>query len=86
MIAVAVPILVMAGVYECKSDDRLVIYEATAGKGDTLWGLCAKVASNRDNLMDVVERAMRENGINRPENLQPGQTVRIKVKLIEKAG
>lgn len=66
----------------CASDPEspLVEYRVTAEKGDTVWGLCAKVASNRDNLMEVVYRAMKENDLEQPEKLQPGHTIRIKVK------
>ena len=62
----------------------LVTYHAEVDQGDTMWTLCAKIASNEDNLQEVVDRAMRENHITDAAALQPGQELVIRVKEIRK--
>lgn len=67
---------------ECLAPSPLVEYRAEVEPGDTIWALCARVASNRDNLQEVVSRAKKENGLADARDLQPGRELIIRVKAV----
>ena len=72
-----------AGVVASCTDDNLVEYRKEIAAGDTLWGVCAKVASDKDNLQELVYSAMKENNISDPGSLQPGEEIIIRVKAVK---
>lgn len=79
----AIAILIACAAYafmDFHGEEPLVEYKVEADSGDTLWGMCAKVASDKDNMQEVVYRAMQENHIEHPGDLRPGQTIVIRVK------
>ena len=57
-----------------------------AEAGDTIWSLCAKVASDEDCMEELVYRTMQENHIKDPAHLQPGQLIVIHVKPVKGGG
>ena len=69
-----------AGVYAYEPPAELIEYRAESEQGDTIWSLCAKVASDEDCMEELVYRTMQENHITDPANLQPGQMIVIHVK------
>lgn len=81
--AVAVLITLSIGVAASSTDDNLVEYRKEIAAGDTLWDVCAKVASNKDNLQELVYSTMRENNISDPGSLQPGEEIIIRVKAVK---
>lgn len=72
-----------AGVVASSTDDNLVEYRKEIAAGDTLWDVCAKVASNKDNLQELVYSTMKENIISDPGSLQPGKEIIIRVKAVK---
>lgn len=72
-----------AGVVASSTDDKLVEYRKEIAAEDTLWDVCAKVASNKDNLQELVYNTMRENNISDPGSLQPGEEIIIRVKAVK---
>lgn len=80
MATLAIPAAIAAGVYAYEPPAELVEYRAEAEQGDTIWSLCAKVASDYDNMEELVYRTMQENHIKNPANLQPGQLIVIHVR------
>ena len=72
-----------AGVAASSTDDKLVEYRKEIAAGDTLWDVCAKVASNKDNLQELVYSTMKENHISDPGSLQPGEEIIIRVKAVK---
>lgn len=62
----------------------MMAYRVEVDQGDTLWTLCAQIASDADNLQDVVDRAQIENGIKDVAALQPGQEITVRVKEMRK--
>lgn len=72
-----------AGVVASSTDDNLVEYRKEIAAGDTLWGVCAKVASDKDNLQELVYNTMKENRISDPGSLQPGEEIIIRVKAVK---
>lgn len=82
--AVAVLITLSIGVVANSTDDNLVEYRKEIAAGDTLWDVCAKVASNKDNLQELVYNTMRENNISDPADLQPGRIVVVRVREARK--
>lgn len=81
--AVAVLITLSIGVVANSTDDNLVEYRKEIAAGDTLWDVCAKVASNKDNLQELVYNTMRENHVSDPDSLQPGKEIIIHVKAVK---
>lgn len=48
-------------------------------EGDTIWDLCRKVATGRDNLGRMAYYTMVENNITEPGSIQPGTVITIVV-------
>lgn len=77
---IAIPAAIAAVVYAHEPPAELIEYRAEAAQGDTIWSLCAKVASDEDCMEELVYRTMQENHIKDPATLQPGQLIVIHVK------
>ena len=80
---IAIPAAIAAGAWAYEPPAELIEYHVEADRGDTIWSLCAKVASDYDNMQELVYRTMNENHIKDPANLQPGQLIVIHVKPIK---
>lgn len=80
---IAIPVAIAAGTYAYEPPAELIEYHVEADRGDTIWSLCAMVASDRDDLSELVFETMRENNISQPEDLQPGQLIIIHVKEVK---
>lgn len=76
----AIPAAIAAGAYAYEPPAELIEYHVEADRGDTIWSLCARVASDEDCMEELVYRTMKENHITDPANLQPGQLIVIHVK------
>lgn len=63
-------------------DTRLISYQTVIDEGETLWDVCAEVASDKDNLNELVWRTAKENGITDPGHIMPGTTVMVRVEPI----
>ena len=83
MATLAIPAVIAAGVYAYEPPAELIEYHVEADRGDTIWSLCARVASDYDNMQELVYRTMQENHIKDPANLQPGQLIVIHVKPVK---
>lgn len=80
MATLAIPAAIAAGIYAHEPPAELIEYRAEAETGDTIWSLCSRVASDYDNMEELVYRTMKENHITDPRELQPGQMIVIHVK------
>ena len=83
MVMLAIPAAIAAGAWAYEPPAELVEYRAEAEQGDTIWSLCAKVASDEDCMEELVYRTMQENRISDPGALQPGTLVIIRVKPLK---
>lgn len=72
-----------AGMY-VQAPPQLISYAVTANKGDTLWDICSKIATERDDVREIVYRAKQENNIKNPGELQPGMLIVVRVKEARK--
>lgn len=82
MAMLAIPAAIAAGAWAYEPPAELIEYRAEAEKGDTIWSLCAKVASDEDCMEELVYRTMVENHITDPGELQPGQLIIIHVRRL----
>lgn len=82
MAMLAIPAAIAAGAWAYEPPAELVEYRTEAEQGDTIWSLCAKVASDYDNMEELVFRTMKENHITNPGELQPGQLIIIHVRRL----
>lgn len=80
----ALPAVIIAGVYAYEPPAELIEYHVEADRGDTIWSLCAKVASDEDCMEELVYRTMKENHITDPREIQPGQMIVIHVKPMKR--
>ena len=67
----------------CRPDPVMMEYRVTAQPGDTVWGICSRIATDRDDMREVVYRAKVLSGIQDAARLQPGQEVRVQVRALE---
>lgn len=82
MAMLAIPAAIAAGAWAYEPPAELVEYRTEAEQGDTIWSLCAKVASDYDCMEELVYRTMQENHITDPGELQPGQLIIIHVRRL----
>ncbi len=82
MAMLAIPAAIAAGAWAYEPPAELVEYRAEAEHGDTIWSLCAKVASDEDCMEELVYQTMQENHITDPGELQPGQMIVIHVRKL----
>lgn len=66
--------------YAVQPPEKTVPYKVTIRSGESVWDACAKVASSKDDVREVVYNTMKENHINDPGNVQPGTELIIRVK------
>lgn len=66
--------------YAAEPEPQLISYKVTIRDGESVWDACTKVASNKDDVREVVYNALKENHINNPGNVQPGTELVIRVK------
>lgn len=62
--------------------EPMIEYHAEAQAGDSVWSICKRIVTDKDNLQEVVWRTIEENHIQDPKELQPGQVVIVHVKEI----
>lgn len=72
-------IVLLAG-YAVQPPEKTVPYKVTLRSGGNVWDACAKVASSKDDVREVVYNALKENHISNPGNVQPGTELVIRVK------
>lgn len=72
-------IVLLAG-YAVQPPEKTVPYKVTLRNGESVWDVCAKIASSKDDVREVVYNTMKENHISNPGNVQPGTEIVIRVK------
>ena len=66
--------------YAVQPPEKTVPYKVTLRNGENVWDACAKVASSKDDVREVVYNTLKENRIKNPGNVQPGTELVIRVK------
>lgn len=75
-------IVLLAG-YAVPPPEKTVSYKVALQDGESVWDACAKVASSKDDVREVVYNTMKENHISNPGNVQPGTEIVIRVKAVK---
>ena len=81
--AAAVPLLIIGGIVTADVFDdetEIIEYHKEVAQGETLWDICAEIATDKEDLRKLVYQAMQDNHITDPVTLQPGQFVIVRVK------
>lgn len=60
--------------------NELIEYRKEVKSGETLWGICSEIATDKEDLNRLVWQAMRDNNITDPAELQPGRVVIVRVR------
>lgn len=76
----ALMIIVGIAGYAVQLPEKTVPYKVTLRNGESVWDACARVASDKDHMQELVYNALKENHINNPGNVQPGTELVIRVK------
>lgn len=66
--------------YAVQPPEKTVPYKVTLRNGESVWDACAKVASSKDDVREVVYNTLKENHISNPGSVQPGTELIIRVK------
>lgn len=80
---IAVPLLIIGGIATAdmwESDTKLIEYHKEVAQGETLWDICAEIATSKEDLRKLVYQAMQDNHITDPATLQPGRVVIVRVQ------
>lgn len=64
--------------------NELIEYRKEVREGETLWGICSDIATDKEDLRKLVWQAMRDNHIQDPADLQPGRVVIVRVREARK--
>lgn len=75
-------IVFLAG-YAVQPPEKTVPYKVTIRDGENVWDACAKVASSKDDVREVVYNALKENHVSNPGSVQPGTELVIRVKELK---
>ena len=76
----ALMIIVGIAGYAVQPPEKTVPYKVTLRNGESVWDACAKVASSKDDVREVVYNTLKENHIKNPGDVQPGTELVIRVK------
>lgn len=79
----ALPAVIVAGVYAYDPPAELIEYHVEADRGDTIWSICSKIATDKEDMGKLVWQVTKDNHIEDPANLQPGQLIVIHVKPVK---
>lgn len=79
VLIVFIAIVFLAG-YAVQPPEKTVPYKVTLRNGESVWDACAKVASSKDDVREVVYNTLKENHIKNPGDVQPGTELVIRVK------
>lgn len=60
--------------------NELIEYRKEVREGETLWGICSEIATDKEDLRKLVWQSMRDNHIEDPGQLQPGRVVVVRVR------
>lgn len=64
--------------------NELIEYRKEVKEGETLWGICSEIATDKEDLRKLVWQSMRDNHISDPAELQPGRIVVVRVREARK--
>ena len=64
--------------------NELIEHRKEVKSGETLWGICSEIATDKEDLNRLVWQAMRDNNITDPAELQPGRVVIVRVREARK--
>lgn len=81
----SIPAAIAAGVYAYDPPAELIEYRTEAEQGDTIWSICAKIATDEDDLNKLVWQTMKDNHIENAADLQPGQKIIVNVQRARKS-
>lgn len=79
---VFIAVVLLAG-YAVQPPEKTVPYKVTLRSGESVWDACAKVASSKDDVREVVYDALKENHISNPGRVQTGTELVIRVKAVK---
>lgn len=80
IILLVVALGIASGVKALMAEPEYTEKVVVVDENETLWDICYKINDDREDVRDVIRRAMEDNGLDDSGNIQPGQTLNIRVK------
>lgn len=77
LLAGAMLAVVGVGTFASAPEPRIA-YLVEVSEGDTVWGLCEKVSTGKDDMSYLVYQTMKENNISNAASLKPGKEIVIR--------
>lgn len=71
--------IVAAGIAGCGTEPPVIEYRYTVQEGDTVWDVASYVATDKEDVRDIVRTIIRDNNV-KDAVIQPGQELVIHVK------
>ena len=65
-------------------ETKIVEYRREVRPGDTLWTICGEIATDKEDLRELVWQAKKDNRIMDVGNLQPGRLIVVRVEEARK--
>lgn len=65
---------------------ELIEYRREVGPGETVWDICADIATDKEDLRKLVYQTLQDNNIKDPAQVQPGMLLIVRVKQAREAG
>lgn len=59
---------------------ELIQYQKEVAMGDTVWSICKEIATDEDDVILLVNQAMKDNHIKNPDCLTPGTLLVVNVQ------
>lgn len=70
-------IAVTVGAYGCQADGEAAKEAYTVKRGDTVWSIAGKYASDEEDIRDVCRKIMEDNQLGKDADVVPGQRIVI---------
>lgn len=70
--------------YITRPEPEIIEYQKEVEQGETVWSICAKIATNEEDLAKLVWQTCKDNHIEDPGKVQPGTLLIVRVKEARK--
>lgn len=66
--------------YITRPAPEIIEYQKEVEQGETVWSICSKIATDKEDLAKLVWQTCKDNHIEDPGNIQPGMLLIVRVK------
>lgn len=59
---------------------EIITYQKEVAMGDTVWSICSEIATDKEDVVRLVDQTMKDNHIKNPDYLTPGTVIVVNVQ------